>query len=141
MKRLFPSFVLLAAAVTLNAASAWPQAEPGGGIRPGGPGTIPEEIQKQPLETRPTEEIKQAQQALKQKGLYRGAIDGVMDTDTRNALMVFQRSQGLSATGSLDDQTKNALKLQFQDDPKREKEAPPALDDKPLQAPDVRPVG
>jgi peptidoglycan hydrolase-like protein with peptidoglycan-binding domain len=58
------------------------------------------------------EDIKKVQQALKEKGQDPGAIDGVMGPKTREALRAFQQQQGLSATGTLDDQTKAALGIE-----------------------------
>jgi hypothetical protein len=55
-------------------------------------------------------EIQQAQQQLKQQGLYKGAIDGVVGPETQNALMQFQREQGLPETAQLDQQTLGRLK-------------------------------
>lgn len=57
-------------------------------------------------------EIKKVQQALKEKGQDPGPIDGVMGSKTKDALKAFQEKQGLTATGSLDDQTKKALGME-----------------------------
>lgn len=53
--------------------------------------------------------IRQAQQALKDKGYQVGEIDGVMGDNTRQALMKFQQDQGMQATGELDQKTIAAL--------------------------------
>ena len=50
-------------------------------------------------------EIQEAQQQLKQQGLYRGRIDGKMGRGTRAALSQFQQQNGLQQTGRLDQQT------------------------------------
>jgi peptidoglycan hydrolase-like protein with peptidoglycan-binding domain len=50
-------------------------------------------------------EVEQTQKALKQLGHDPGPIDGVMGAQTQSALRAYQREQGLSATGRLDDAT------------------------------------
>jgi peptidoglycan hydrolase-like protein with peptidoglycan-binding domain len=59
------------------------------------------------------EQIKQMQQALQQRGMEPGSIDGVMGPQTRQALGKFQRDNNLQATGSLDERTAQELGLQF----------------------------
>ena len=54
-------------------------------------------------------EVKQAQQKLREEGLYRGRIDGVLGPRTKTALRTFQRKNGLPATASLDRRTMSAL--------------------------------
>jgi len=56
-----------------------------------------------------TEQVKAAQQALKDQGLDPGPIDGKMGPKTKAALRDYQQKQGLKATGRLD--TKTASKL------------------------------
>jgi peptidoglycan hydrolase-like protein with peptidoglycan-binding domain len=53
--------------------------------------------------------VKHAQQALKDKGYYNGHVNGVMDTNTRNALRRYQQDQGLSAGGRLTTETAEHL--------------------------------
>ena len=57
----------------------------------------------------PEIQVKQAQQQLKGAGLYKGAVDGKMGTDTQQAIEQFQQAHGLVATGTLDEQTMAAL--------------------------------
>jgi peptidoglycan hydrolase-like protein with peptidoglycan-binding domain len=57
----------------------------------------------------PESQVKQAQQHLKSAGLYKGAVDGKMGTDTQQAIEQFQQQHGLVATGTLDEQTMAAL--------------------------------
>jgi peptidoglycan hydrolase-like protein with peptidoglycan-binding domain len=57
----------------------------------------------------PESQVKQAQQQLKSAGLYKGAVDGKMGTDTQQAIEQFQQKHGLPATGMLDEQTMAAL--------------------------------
>jgi peptidoglycan hydrolase-like protein with peptidoglycan-binding domain len=56
-----------------------------------------------------SEEIRQIQQALKDRGQDPGTVNGVMTPQTQQALRTFQSQQGLSATGTLDAQTRTAL--------------------------------
>jgi peptidoglycan hydrolase-like protein with peptidoglycan-binding domain len=51
------------------------------------------------------EQIKAAQQALKDKGHDPGTVDGVMGPKTQAALKDFQKAQGLQETGRLDAET------------------------------------
>lgn len=53
--------------------------------------------------------VREAQRALNDKGFSAGAVDGVMGPHTEQALRDFQQSQGLNATGNLDQQTLSAL--------------------------------
>jgi len=54
------------------------------------------------------DEIKQAQQALDQKGFHVTA-DGIRGRQTKQALSKFQQQQKLQQTGALDQQTMSAL--------------------------------
>ena len=49
------------------------------------------------------------QRELKNRGLYRGPVDGQFGSGSRSALMRFQRKEGLPATGRLDEKTLDAL--------------------------------
>ncbi|MGH7845541.1 MAG: peptidoglycan-binding domain-containing protein [Candidatus Binatia bacterium] len=53
--------------------------------------------------------IKEVQQALKDKGHDPGSIDGIMGQQTQQALRSFQQQEGLKATGTLDDKTAQKL--------------------------------
>jgi len=55
------------------------------------------------------DDIMSAQQALKDKGMYNGAVDGAMNADTQKALRDFQQKNNLKMTGTLDKETKTAL--------------------------------
>lgn len=50
-------------------------------------------------------DIEQVQKALKQQGHDPGRVDGVMGAQTTAALRAYQKEQGLSVTGRLDDAT------------------------------------
>jgi peptidoglycan hydrolase-like protein with peptidoglycan-binding domain len=55
-------------------------------------------------------DIKQVQQALKAKG-HDAGTSGVMDDKTRSAIRAFQKSEGLTMTGTVDEKTAQALGL------------------------------
>src|SRR5437868_7355606 len=56
--------------------------------------------------------IRQVQQALNDKGLNAGPVDGQLGPKTKNALRQFQQKQGIQRTASLDSQTLSALGVQ-----------------------------
>jgi peptidoglycan hydrolase-like protein with peptidoglycan-binding domain len=56
-----------------------------------------------------SEEVKSAQNALQDKGMDPGPIDGVMGPKTMAALKAFQKNQKLPESGKLDDQTREKL--------------------------------
>ena len=56
-----------------------------------------------------SDEVRQVQQHLKDKGVDVGAVDGVMGPKTRSALKSFQQQQGLTASGDIDSSTLTAL--------------------------------
>jgi peptidoglycan hydrolase-like protein with peptidoglycan-binding domain len=51
------------------------------------------------------DEVRQAQQQLRNLGLYRGPVDGIVGPGTERALQRFQMSNGLAVTATLDPQT------------------------------------
>jgi putative peptidoglycan binding protein len=53
--------------------------------------------------------VKQAQQALKEKGYDPGPVDGVMGARTKEAIKSFQSASNLQATGTLDAETSQQL--------------------------------
>jgi peptidoglycan hydrolase-like protein with peptidoglycan-binding domain len=54
-------------------------------------------------------EIADVQQHLQQLGYYKGRIDGIWGKQSRQAMAQFQRSQGMQATGQINDQSMQAL--------------------------------
>jgi len=58
----------------------------------------------------PVEETTGIQQRLRNLGFYSGEINGRMGPETQASLAKFQRSQGLEATGRIDEQTRGRLK-------------------------------
>ena len=53
--------------------------------------------------------VKKVQEALVEKGYDPGPVDGMWGSKTRAGLVKFQESEGLSASGELDGETKNRL--------------------------------
>ena len=56
-----------------------------------------------------SEEVKDIQRALKSKGYYSGAVDGIFGTGTKNAVIKFQKNNGLSPDGIAGKNTLKAL--------------------------------
>lgn len=56
--------------------------------------------------------IREAQEALKNQGQDPGPIDGIMGPKTRQALRAFQSKHGLKQTGTLDAATKEKLNVE-----------------------------
>ena len=54
-------------------------------------------------------QVKQAQERLKSTGFYKGTADGKMGPETKQAISEFQQQQGLTKTGTLDQETLAAL--------------------------------
>lgn len=123
-KLLTTSFVL-SGSLALGAGSAFCQSAPEtnrpGGNLPGtsqgehsGPMKSPDvsgmEKQKKPSGMDlSSEEIKQIQQALKEKGHELGSATGVMSAQTREAIREFQKANNLSATRSVDEEIAQKL--------------------------------
>jgi hypothetical protein len=57
----------------------------------------------------PPDDIRVVQRVLIERGLLRGEADGVLGTQTREAISVFQRQQGIQVTGSIDAGTVSSL--------------------------------
>src|SRR5215475_6583269 len=60
-------------------------------------------------DTASKDDIRNAQQALKDKGTYTGPVDGTMNAETKKALRGFQQKNNLEATGTLNHETMTAL--------------------------------
>jgi peptidoglycan hydrolase-like protein with peptidoglycan-binding domain len=56
-----------------------------------------------------SDQIRQVQQKLDQSGFHSGRIDGVLGSETENALRDFQKQKGLQQTGRPDNETLSAL--------------------------------
>jgi peptidoglycan hydrolase-like protein with peptidoglycan-binding domain len=55
------------------------------------------------------DDIRWAQLELRNRGLYKGSLDGVLGPETKQALRQFQRNNGLSQTAALDAQSWEVL--------------------------------
>jgi len=64
------------------------------------------------MSNRGSSNIKEVQQALKDKGYDPGPVDGVMGSKTKDALKSFQSASNLSATGTLNSETAQKLGVQ-----------------------------
>jgi lipid-binding SYLF domain-containing protein len=62
--------------------------------------------------TSSTKQVRQVQTALKNRGFDPGSIDGVMGPKTMMAVRNFQSSQGMTASGMIDEPTLVALEIQ-----------------------------
>ncbi len=60
---------------------------------------------------KPSEKVREIQQALRDQGYYNGNLDGVMTPEFRRAIRDFQRAKGLPRTARLDAATIAALDL------------------------------
>lgn len=56
-----------------------------------------------------SEEVRQIQTVLKQKGYYTGNVDGIFGTKTKSAVTAFQRDNGLKVDGIAGSETLKAL--------------------------------
>jgi peptidoglycan hydrolase-like protein with peptidoglycan-binding domain len=54
-------------------------------------------------------DVKKAQESLRDKGYYSGQIDGVIGSQTRAGIRQYQKSEHLSVTGKLDKETAGKL--------------------------------
>jgi len=105
----FSSSLLLAAALTSGAALAAPAPQPKEG---GVPHTDPADktVQHTKVTRGPgSARTRATQQALADRHLYDGKIDGVWGAKTEAALRDFQSRNNLQATGELNPETENAL--------------------------------
>jgi len=55
------------------------------------------------------DDVRWAQVELRDKGLYKGSLDGILGPETKRALGQFQKNNGLGRPASLDAQTWEAL--------------------------------
>jgi N-acetylmuramoyl-L-alanine amidase len=56
-------------------------------------------------------EVERLQEALKQAGAYKGPVDGIYDSDVKQAVEAYQRSNNLSADGVAGAATMDAMGL------------------------------
>jgi len=102
------SVLALTVAGALMAGTAFAQATtpaPSDKSTTGTTGATGESMMKKSGKGAMSEQVKAAQQALKDKGHDPGSIDGVMGPKTRQALKDFQKAEGIKETGRLDAET------------------------------------
>lgn len=61
------------------------------------------------------EQVRQAQELLKQRGLYAGEATGKLDTATRDGLRKYQEAEGLKVTGTLNATTLQKMNVTLTD--------------------------
>ena len=59
-----------------------------------------------------TQRVSEAQEVLKNDGIYSGPVDGRMSQSTREAILSFHLSHELNMTGTIDDDSARELGLQ-----------------------------
>lgn len=62
-----------------------------------------------------SDEVKSIQKILKSKGYYSGSVDGIFGTKTKNAVIAFQKDNGLKADGIAGAKTLKALGISGND--------------------------
>src|SRR5215469_13901038 len=65
-----------------------------------------------PVLAQSADSVRSAQQALKDKGLYSGSVDGISGPLTRKAVRSYQRQQNLTPDGHLGPETLSSLGIQ-----------------------------
>ena len=60
-----------------------------------------------------SDQVRKLQQALKDKGYNPGQVDGIIGSQTRQALRQFQQSQGIASTGKVNPKTRAGPRYQF----------------------------
>jgi peptidoglycan hydrolase-like protein with peptidoglycan-binding domain len=117
-KTIILSALLCSGTLAFNASSLWSQTSGMGGEGSGATsqsgesstgGTTMKGDTTMKGEQMSSAQITQLQQALKDKGHDPGAVDGVMSSQTQQAIRAFQQANGLQATGAVDAQTAAAL--------------------------------
>jgi peptidoglycan hydrolase-like protein with peptidoglycan-binding domain len=99
-----------AAALSIGGIAPNFAAEAGGAINAACPSAASKALDR-PLtdESFRKDDIRWAQVELRDRGLYRGSLDGIIGPQTKHALGEFQKNSGLTRTASLDAQTWDAL--------------------------------
>jgi hypothetical protein len=79
--------------------------------------------------------VEQAQKKLTELGYDPGPVDGLWGRKTEAAVKEFQKDNGLSITGKLDEETKVKLGLQKPKEEIKKEEAPPTAKEEPKKKP------
>ena len=64
-------------------------------------------------------EVRSIQTRLTELGYFSGKVDGIFGSQTKNAVIKFQKDYGLTADGIVGSNTLKALKLKFQSSPNK----------------------
>jgi len=72
------------------------------------------------------EDVRQAQMALKNRGYNPGEVNGMVSSQTQDAIRQFQTSNGLPVTGKLDQPTQSALGITIKGTNQNEQRAKPS---------------
>jgi peptidoglycan hydrolase-like protein with peptidoglycan-binding domain len=83
------------------------------------------------LAARDQSAVKKMQQALVDRGHYRGKVDGVIGLRTRASIRSLQKAQNLPATGRLDSQTASKLGVKPESIGRKDEPGNQAAKDKP----------
>ncbi|HEX8721067.1 MAG TPA: peptidoglycan-binding domain-containing protein [Pyrinomonadaceae bacterium] len=111
MKRLLTA--ALAASLSLSAAAAAQNTNAPKTTAGGNTGAAAKK--RGPVFRATKEQIKQAQEILKQRGLYSGETTGKLDDATRAGLKKYQEAEGLKATGTLNAATLQKMNVALTD--------------------------
>lgn len=138
------NFALTAIIVSgfLGLGQAWSQETPESG-QPRVPGNVEQGLgdlgtsgmEGHRQDMRSSEDIRKAQEALKEHGHDPGSTSGVMDEQTRAAISAFQQENDLPVTGTLDNDT--AEKLGISESESTEPQVPGADTGQPVPGPDT----
>lgn len=60
-------------------------------------------------------QVRELQESLQDQGVNPGPVDGVMGPLTKQAIQIFQRQEGLAATGEINERTLEALDIDVQE--------------------------
>src|SRR5438105_13994598 len=96
----------LVAAGALAATGCTQQAAPPVASAPAAPATSVAAVPR----VEPSPAVRDAQLRLRALGYYDGAVDGLWGPESRQALLDFQRDQGIAASGELNGATTTALR-------------------------------
>jgi peptidoglycan hydrolase-like protein with peptidoglycan-binding domain len=106
--------IVLSSAVGFASSAAWSQQVPGGSqqtnpnlTRPGDENPPGAEHKGTPALSK--NDMRKVEEALQAKGYKVGKIDGMADDDARKAISAFQKDNGLSITGTVDERTADKL--------------------------------
>ncbi len=72
-------------------------------------------------------EIKKMQETLRNKGHYRGEVDGVFGLQTRDSIREYQKAENLPATGQVDTRTADGLGVRPESTWENSEIAPPGV--------------